>query len=226
MSFFEQLQSLNEESDGSDEDFEYSSENSNSEEKELDIKIKTSIKGNSKKLLRELNNEYKDSISNTRKKELSENDLVELASSILNAKSSNTKKVMFAGISYEVNQDGDLIPTNSKKSIEQEINERERKLSVISDLNGDSIDKAEKDHKKRFQYANKVLEMLKNKARTITSISKSKLDWKSFVKENKMEKALDNNRKGGYLENQKFLKSMEEKVKQNQSSQRKKVKTK
>jgi hypothetical protein len=52
--------------------------------------------------------------------------------------------------------------------------------------------------------------MLRSRYRNINSIHKSKMDWKSFVKKEGIEDKLNYNRKGGALEDYKFMKKVEQ----------------
>ena len=44
-----------------------------------------------------------------------------------------------------------------------------------------------------------------NRSRKINSVGKSKLDWNGFVKQEGIKHALDFNRKGGFLDDKRFL---------------------
>jgi len=77
------------------------------------------------------------------------------------------------------------------------------------------------DIKNRFLYLKTVMEKISSKSKNITSIHKSKLDWKSFTKKEKLEKNFEQNRKaGGYLDKQSFIAKATEKQKQIQKASR------
>ncbi len=51
--------------------------------------------------------------------------------------------------------------------------------------------------------------------RTINTIDKSKKDWDKYVTQNKLEKALEQNRKDGYIAKQKFIEDAERAEREN-----------
>ena len=53
---------------------------------------------------------------------------------------------------------------------------------------------------KSLKYLKHVIDKISTRAKQINSLSKSKLDWKKFTKNEKIEKQLEQNRKAGYLE--------------------------
>ena len=57
-----------------------------------------------------------------------------------------------------------------------------------------------------YQYLNHVMRAIYNSSRKINSVGKSKLDWKGFVRQEGISDKLAFNRKGGEIENIKFLK--------------------
>lgn len=58
----------------------------------------------------------------------------------------------------------------------------------------------------QYRYLNHVVSMLKSRYRNINSVYKSKMDWKNFVKKEGIEDRLIYNRKGGALEDYRFMK--------------------
>ena len=55
------------------------------------------------------------------------------------------------------------------------------------------------------------LQKFNNTDKNVSSVTKSKIDWDKYTKEQKLEKELQANRKDGYLVKQKFLANVEEK---------------
>lgn len=71
----------------------------------------------------------------------------------------------------------------------------------------------ERDHlQTQYRYLNHVVSMLRSRYRNINSIYKSKLDWRNFVKKEGIEDRLSYNRKGGALEDYRFMKKKEPKM--------------
>jgi hypothetical protein len=124
-------------------------------------------------------------------------DLEEQALSIvrkLKEKERTEEKVVeFAGKQYKIMTQDTL--ANKTTTIMEE--------TAPKDWNGKS-DKKKKDMTPN-QYLAQVLKMISNKAKSINSVSKSKLDWGNFVSKEGIEKELERNRKDGYLEKRKFL---------------------
>lgn len=58
-----------------------------------------------------------------------------------------------------------------------------------------------------YQYLNHVMQAIYNRSKKINAIGKSKLDWKGFVKQEGIEEKLKYNRKGGVIQNMKFIKN-------------------
>mmetsp|Transcript_9047 Transcript_9047/g.13815 ORF Transcript_9047/g.13815 Transcript_9047/m.13815 type:complete len:91 (+) Transcript_9047:557-829(+) len=50
-----------------------------------------------------------------------------------------------------------------------------------------------------------LVNMIDNKDKNINALAKTKLDWDSYTKEEKLESELEKNRKDGYLAKQAFL---------------------
>ena len=51
------------------------------------------------------------------------------------------------------------------------------------------------------------MQAIYNRSKKINAIGKSKLDWKGFVKQEGIEEKLKYNRKGGVIQNMKFIKN-------------------
>ena len=64
---------------------------------------------------------------------------------------------------------------------------------------------------KQYAYLNHVIFSLQQRYRNINSVHKSKMDWKNFVKKEGIEEKLNYNRKGGALEDVRFIKRTEQK---------------
>ena len=58
-----------------------------------------------------------------------------------------------------------------------------------------------------WEYLRSVLRHLDNKAKSVNSISKSKLDWSKYTAKAGIDRELERNRKNGFLEKRKFLSS-------------------
>ncbi|KAL4456991.1 hypothetical protein ABPG74_014629 [Tetrahymena malaccensis] len=112
-----------------------------------------------------------------------------------------------------------VIEESNKEEIQEE---KEEKVEVVQEP-VQQLGQEEKhrlDMKNRFQYLQKVMDKINSKSKSITSIHKSKLDWKSFTKKEKLEKKFEQNRKAGYLDKQNFIAKATEKQKQIQKSTR------
>eukprot|EP01016_Furgasonia_blochmanni_P034307 TRINITY_DN3681_c0_g1_i1.p1 TRINITY_DN3681_c0_g1~~TRINITY_DN3681_c0_g1_i1.p1 ORF type:complete len:322 (+),score=48.27 TRINITY_DN3681_c0_g1_i1:359-1324(+) len=103
------------------------------------------------------------------------------------------KVVEFAGKQYKITTQ-DTIANKTTTIMEEPTNNSW----------GGRQDKKKKDITPN-QYLAQVLKMISNKAKSINSVSKSKLDWGNFVSKEGIEKELERNRKDGYLEKRKFL---------------------
>ncbi|EAR99481.1 bucentaur or craniofacial development protein (macronuclear) [Tetrahymena thermophila SB210] len=121
-----------------------------------------------------------------------------------------------------------IIEENNKEEVQevQEVQEEKvekvEKVEVVQEVI-QQLGQEEKhrlDMKNRFQYLQKVMDKINSKSKSITSIHKSKLDWKSFTKKEKLEKKFEQNRKAGYLDKQNFIAKATEKQKQIQKSTR------
>lgn len=62
---------------------------------------------------------------------------------------------------------------------------------------------------RQYGYLNHVIYTLQQRYRNINSMHKSKMDWKNFVKKEGIEEKLSFNRKGGALEDVRFIKRTE-----------------
>ena len=58
----------------------------------------------------------------------------------------------------------------------------------------------------QYEYLNHIIHTLQQRYRNINSIHKSKMDWKKFVKKEGIEEKMSFHRKGGALEDVKFMK--------------------
>ena len=56
--------------------------------------------------------------------------------------------------------------------------------------------------------------------KSINTIGKSKKDWSKYVEQNKLEKALEQNRKDGYIAKQKFIEDSDRAVKEKAKASR------
>lgn len=74
--------------------------------------------------------------------------------------------------------------------------EEEKQEEVFESLE----EKTRKGLKESFTYLLFVMDKIQSKSKSISSIHKSKLDWKSFTKKEKLEKKFEQNRKSGYLD--------------------------
>jgi len=109
-------------------------------------------------------------------------------------KSGNTKKIKetinFAGRVYE-NERG-MTVKDEKKIIQREKNQLKGTLSGLDNL----------------------VNMIDDGKKNITAISKSKIDWNKYAKDEKIESKLEQNRKDGYLQKKGFIEKTNEKVSQ------------
>ena len=119
------------------------------------------------------------------------------------------KSVFFAGQEYIVEENGEL---RSKKEIEK-MKENKLQENQCEKINKEeptiltqSVEEVEnKKRQEKFKYLNSVLSKISQKSKSINSILKSKIDWKNYSQNCKMDKQFEQNRKNGYLEKKNFI---------------------
>jgi hypothetical protein len=58
------------------------------------------------------------------------------------------------------------------------------------------------------------VKQIDNKAKNISAVTKSKIDWKNYTKENNLTRELARNRMDGYIGKKQFLEKIKENTKQ------------
>ncbi|CAD8136517.1 unnamed protein product [Paramecium octaurelia] len=113
------------------------------------------------------------------------------------------KRVKFAGKSFLINDKGEI----------QEENIEPVQTKQIKQPIGNSM--SMKELRESFRYYREVIKKLTNKAKTINSVTKSKLDWKQYTTKEKLETQMEQKRKSGQgvLEKAKFINRTNERVK-------------
>ena len=135
---------------------------------------------------------------------------------------------------------GELSKEEEDKKLEDEIQkailkaqeQKEKKIAKVFYFAGQKYEEEKEINEKELEKlkkneTHKGLDSIINeitKKKNITTIDKSKIDWKNYVKENNLEKELDKNRKDGFLGKKRFLDNANEIINEQQKLMVKKAK--
>lgn len=123
--------------------------------------------------------------------------------------------IHFAGKLYRLNEKGEL-----EEAGDHDVKKGFEELQKLANkYTAESINAKASQHKQRnieeTEYRQLLIEkkanlktligLLNNRHRNVSAIFKSKIDWKKFTSVNQMDKQLEQNRKDGFIEKQKFL---------------------
>ena len=121
----------------------------------------------------------------------------------------------FAGKVYKLNENGELeeIKENNVSRGFSELNKIASKYTKETSDGKRTAEKylniEEKEYrqilKEKKNNLKSLMGLLNNRHRNMSAIYKSKIDWKKYTSANQLEKQLEQNRKNGFIEKQKFL---------------------